>query len=60
MIDRTQQRKSAARLFASAEFALLGRLLSIEILQNLLCQWFFDLGMPGDSFNRSILRINPK
>jgi hypothetical protein len=40
--------------------SLCDNLICIQILQNLLCQWVFDLGVPGDSFSRSILWIDPK
>ena len=39
---------------------MFSHLLGIQILQNLLGQWFLDLGVPWDSLHRSVLRINPK
>ena len=44
----------------SAVLAWFGHLICIEVLQDLPCQWFFDLGVSGDSFYRPILRINPE
>jgi hypothetical protein len=39
---------------------LFGHSFGIQILQNLLGQWFLDLGVTWDSFHRSVFRINPK
>jgi hypothetical protein len=39
---------------------LLGHLFRIQILQNLFGWWLLDLGVPWDSFHRSVLRVNPK
>jgi hypothetical protein len=39
---------------------LFGLSFSIQILQNLLCQWFFDFDVSGDRFHCTIFRIDPK
>ena len=54
--------QQTVQITASRDLTLsvFGHLLCIKVLQNFLCQWFFDFVVPWDSFNRTVLGVYPK
>jgi hypothetical protein len=45
---------------ANAAYAVFGLLFCIHILQDLLCQWFFDFNVSGKRFHYPVFGVDPE